>query len=110
MSPKDHLVLNVQDGHGCEVRVLQSPIEQTVGELNVDRFSCDFTENEVIYQHFGRANPKVDRISLQIIYDTSTEKLVLPIQLEVQVLPEKYNVIDRRAVYFGDFFDFFEFL
>lgn len=45
------------------------------------RFSCDFIENEVIYQHFGQTAPLDDRISLQIIYDTSTEKKV-PITLK----------------------------
>ena len=33
----DHLEINVEDGHNCEVRVLMSPTEQTIGELNVDR-------------------------------------------------------------------------
>ena len=58
ISPREHLTLNVENGLDCEVRVLQSPIEQTVGELNVDRFPCDFIENEIVYQHFGRSTPK----------------------------------------------------
>ena len=64
----------------------------------MDRFPCDFTEEEVVYQHFGRSTPKIDRISLQIIYDTTTEKKVLPIQLEVEVLLEKYNIVDNHQV------------
>ena len=57
--------INVEPGHNCEVRVLQSPIEQQIGELNVDRFPCDFTDYELIYQHFGRSQPREDRISMQ---------------------------------------------
>ena len=45
--------------------MLQSPIEQQIGELNVDRFPCDFTDYELIYQHFGRSQPREDRISMQ---------------------------------------------
>ena len=51
-----------------------------------------------MYQHFGRSTPKIDRISLQIIYDTTTEKKVLPIQLEIEVLLEKYNIVDNHQV------------
>jgi hypothetical protein len=75
------------------VRVLPSPIEQVVGELNVDRFPCDFTQDEVFYQHYGRAEPRSDRISLQIHYETRTTKKILPIQIEIEVLMAPHNLI-----------------
>jgi len=75
------------------VRVLPSPIEQVVGELNVDRFPCDFTQDEVFYQHYGRAEPRSDRISLQVHYETRTTKKILPIQIEIEVLMAPHNLI-----------------
>lgn len=98
ISPTEHLSLSVEYGHNCEVRVLFSPTEQTAGELNVDRFPCDFTEEELVYQHFGRGTPASDRISLLVLYDTPTEKKVLPIQLEIEVIMPPYEIVDNQQM------------
>lgn len=88
-----YLQISADGGDTCEVRVLPSPIEQVVGELNVDRFPCDFTQDEVFYQHYGRAEPRSDRISLQVHYETRTKKKILPIQIEIEVLMAPHNLI-----------------
>ncbi|CBY08706.1 unnamed protein product [Oikopleura dioica] len=92
-----HLQIAADGGDTCEVRVLPSPIEQVVGELNVDRFPCDFTQDEVFYQHYGRAEPRSDRISLQVHYETRTTKKILPIQIEIEVLMAPHNLPNERV-------------
>ncbi|XP_074843128.1 FRAS1-related extracellular matrix protein 2 isoform X2 [Carettochelys insculpta] len=97
LDPLSDLVLQVQPGDRCHLRVLaEEPLWLRPGRLTPPRFPCDFGPGEVTYWHLGSRSPARDRVRLQLRYDSPTRALVLPLVLEVEVLFAQLEIVARN--------------
>ncbi|KAM7179831.1 FRAS1-related extracellular matrix protein 2 [Macrochelys suwanniensis] len=97
LDPLSDLVLQVQPGDRCHLRVLDDdPLWLRPGRLTPRRFPCDFGPGEVTYWHLGSRSPARDRVRLQLRYDSPSRALVLPLALEVEVLFAQLEIVTRN--------------
>uniref|UniRef100_A0A8C0GTI4 FRAS1 related extracellular matrix 2 n=1 Tax=Chelonoidis abingdonii TaxID=106734 RepID=A0A8C0GTI4_CHEAB len=97
LDPLSDLVLQVQPGDRCHLRVLDDdPLWLRPGRLIPQRFPCDFAPGEVTYWHLGSRSPSRDRVRLQLRYDSPSRAVVLPLALEVEVLFTQLEIVTRN--------------
>ncbi|XP_039361396.1 FRAS1-related extracellular matrix protein 2 [Mauremys reevesii] len=97
LDPLSDLVLQVQPGDRCHLRVLDDdPLWLRPGRLIPQRFPCDFAPGEVTYWHLGSRSPSRDRVRLQLRYDSPSRAVVLPLALEVEVLFAQLEIVTRN--------------
>uniref|UniRef100_A0A8C4VP97 FRAS1 related extracellular matrix 2 n=1 Tax=Gopherus evgoodei TaxID=1825980 RepID=A0A8C4VP97_9SAUR len=97
LDPLSDLVLQVQPGDRCHLRVLDDdPLWLRPGRLIPQRFPCDFAAGEVTYWHLGSRSPSRDRVRLQLRYDSPSRAVVLPLALEVEVLFAQLEIVTRN--------------
>uniref|UniRef100_A0A8C8SHP3 FRAS1 related extracellular matrix 2 n=1 Tax=Pelusios castaneus TaxID=367368 RepID=A0A8C8SHP3_9SAUR len=97
LDPLSDLVLQVQPGDRCHLRVLDDdPLWLRPGRLTPQRFPCDFGPREVKYWHLGSRSPSRDRLRLQLRYDSPSRALLLPLVLEVEVLFAQLEIVTRN--------------
>ncbi|TFJ95652.1 CD5 antigen-like protein [Platysternon megacephalum] len=97
LDPLSDLVLQVQPGDRCHLRVLDDdPLWLRPGRLIPQRFPCDFAPGEVTYWHLGSRSPSRDRLRLQLRYDSPSRAVVLPLALEVEVLFAQLEIVTRN--------------
>ncbi|XP_059902249.1 FRAS1-related extracellular matrix protein 3 [Gadus macrocephalus] len=97
LDPINDLVTDVQPGDRCQITVLDNdPLAQTPGTLSPKRFPCEFGTDEVKYIHFGARSPSMDRVKLQLRYDSQTETVIIPFMLEVEVVFRQLEILTRN--------------
>ncbi|KAG7461729.1 hypothetical protein MATL_G00194240 [Megalops atlanticus] len=97
LDPINDLVTDVQPGDRCQITVLDNdPLAQRPGVLTPKKFPCAFGAEEVKYTHFGSRSPSVDRVKLQLRYDSQTDTVVIPLLLEVEVVFQQLEVLTRN--------------
>ncbi|KAJ8269596.1 hypothetical protein COCON_G00122030 [Conger conger] len=97
LDPINDLVTEVQPGDRCQITVLDNdPLAQRPGILSPKKFPCAFGGEEVKYTHFGSRSPNIDRVKLQLRYDSPTDTIVIPFLLEVEVVFQQLEVLTRN--------------
>ncbi|XP_035282659.1 FRAS1-related extracellular matrix protein 3 [Anguilla anguilla] len=97
LDPVNDLVTEVQPGDRCQITVLDNdPLAQRPGMLTPKKFPCAFGGEEVKYTHFGSRSPNIDRVKLQLRYDSPTDTIVIPFLLEVEVVFQQLEVLTRN--------------
>ncbi|XP_064840805.1 FRAS1-related extracellular matrix protein 2-like [Oncorhynchus masou masou] len=97
IDPINDLVIQVQPGDRCSITVLDNdPLSQRPGQLSPKKFPCEFGPNDVKYSHFGSRSPPLDRVRLQLRYDTHTDTIIIPFMMEVEVIFTQLEVLTRN--------------
>ncbi|KAI1883643.1 hypothetical protein AGOR_G00233680 [Albula goreensis] len=97
LDPINDLVTEVQPGDRCQITVLDNdPLAQRPGMLSPKKFPCAFGAEEVKYTHFGSRSPNIDRVKLQMRYDSQTDTIIIPFLLEVEVVFQQLEVLTRN--------------
>ncbi|XP_071950665.1 extracellular matrix protein 3-like [Antedon mediterranea] len=93
VDPENELKMNVQPGHYCSVVVLEDPLSQVPGLLSPTSFPCDFGVNSLSYSHFGARKPQLDRVKLQLTYNTEDKTYIIPFMMEVRVESKQLEIV-----------------
>nr|XP_054756056.1 extracellular matrix protein 3 [Lytechinus pictus] len=100
IDPNSELVINVQAGDSCSIKVLprqSDPLSQIPGRLVPPSFPCDFSPGEVKYVHFGSRKPQTDKVKLQLRYDTATDVYIIPFTIDVRVESKQLEIVTRNV-------------
>ncbi|XP_033106902.1 extracellular matrix protein 3-like [Anneissia japonica] len=96
VDPESELKINVQPGDTCTVYILEDPLSQVPGRLSPNPFPCQFGINELSYSHFGARKPQMDRVKLQLRYDTEDETFIIPFMMEVRVESKQLEIVTKN--------------
>lgn len=100
IDPNTELVINVEEGDLCTIKVLpkqSEPLSQIPGRLVPSNFPCDFGPGEVKYVHFGSRKPQTDKVTLQLRYDTNTDTFIIPFTIDVRVESKQLEIVTRNV-------------